>query len=101
MKIGEYVYTALRNLGEYGFVFSDEQIDEMCTSEWTKKTFHTKYPFMKKYIPGATDCKGSDGESRFIAKPFTFGDKQVLISKEWYERQRVFFNEWYTGLFAD
>ena len=101
LKIGEYVYTALRNLGDSGFVFSDEQIDEMCTSEWTKQVFHTKYPFMKKYIPGSTDCKGSDGESRFIAKPFTFGDKQVLISKEWYERQRVFFNEWYMGLFDD
>lgn len=101
LKIGEYVYTALRNLGDSGFTFSDEQIDEMCTSEWTKHIFHTKYPFMKKYIPGTTDCKDSNGDPRFIAKPFTFGNKQVLISKEWHEQQRVFFNEWYTSLFLE
>ena len=98
LKIGQFIYTALGNLGESGYSFSEAEIDDMCTSEWSKKVFHTKYPFMKKYIPGTTDNKGTDGEVRFIAKPFMFGDKQVLITKEWYDRQRKFFIEWYNSL---
>ena len=98
LKIGQFVYTALENLGKSGFVFSDIEIDEMCTPEWTKQVFHTKKPFMKKYIPGIIDNRGSDGEVRFIAKPYTFGKTQVLISKEWYERQREFFIAWYKSL---
>ena len=98
LKIGQFVYTALENLGNNGFVFSDTEIDKMCTPEWSKQIFHTHQPFMKRYIPGTTDNRGSDGKVRFIAKPFIFGDKQVLISKEWYERQRKFFIDWYKTL---
>lgn len=98
MKIGQLVYTALKNLGESGYTFSDSEIDEMCTPEWSQITFHTKKPFMKKYIKGITDNKGDDGFVRFKSTPFTFGDQQVLISKEWYERQRDFFISWYKSL---
>ena len=98
MKVGQFIYAALRNLGESGYSFTDSQIDEMCTSEWSKKTFHTKYPFMKRYLSDDTDNRGTDGEARFIAKPFAFGDKKVLISKEWYERQRPHFIVWYNSL---
>ena len=98
MKIGRFVYTALENLGKSGYTFSDTEIEEMCTQEWSRKVFHTKNPFMKKYIPGVTDNKGIDGMPRFISKPFSFGDRKVLISKEWYERQREFFVAWYESL---
>jgi hypothetical protein len=98
LKIGQFVYTALRNLSNSGYVFSDSDIDEMCSPEWAKKTFHTTKPFMKKYISGVTDNKGSDGFVRFKSEPFTFGEKQVLVTKEWYERQRTFFINWYNSL---
>ena len=98
MKIGQFVYTALENLGASGYTFSDSEIDEMCTPEWSQKTFHTKKPFMKKYIKGITDNKGDDGFVRFKSTPFTFGKQQVLISKEWYERQRDLFISWYKSL---
>lgn len=98
LKIGQFVYTALENLGKSGYSFSTTEIDEMCTSEWSKMVFHTTKPFMKKYIPGITDNKGADGQVRFISKPFTFGSEQVLISKEWYPRQREYFIKWYNSL---
>ena len=98
LKIGEYVYTALQNLANSGFVFLSEQIDEMCTPEWSEKNFHTTKPFMKRYIPRQTDNKGADGRVRFKSQPFAFGDIKVYISKEWYERQREFFNSWYRSL---
>ena len=98
MKIGQFVYTAMRNLSKCGYQFSAQEIDEMCSAEWTKKTFHTTKPFMKRYTPGLTDNKGTDGFVRFLAEPYSFGESQVLISKEWYERQRVFFETWYNAL---
>ena len=98
LKVGEFVYTAMRNLSLSGFAFSDEMIEEMTTSEWSLATFHTNKPFMKLYIQGQTDNKWKDGTVRFKSEPFTFGEHQVLISKEWFERQRRFFIDWYKAL---
>lgn len=97
-KIGAFVFSSLKSLSESGYVFSESEIDAMCTSEWSLKTFHTKAPFMKRYIHGSTDNKGADGNVRFWKTPMSFGDNQVLISKEWYERQRQYFIEWYSSL---
>ncbi len=98
LKIGEYVYSAMRNLAASGYEFSDEEINDMTTAEWSVAKFHTIKPFMKLYTPGQTDTKGSDGRVRFKSEPYRFGGKTVLITKEWYERQRQLFIEWYNGL---
>lgn len=101
LKIGAYVYIAMRLLEKSGYTFRPDEIDKMCTSEWSIKTFHTKKPFMKRYIPGKTDNKGDDGYVRFRSEPYTFGNQTVLISKEWYERQRAAFITWYTSLLSE
>ena len=98
LKVGQFVYIAMRSLEESGYTFSDDEVSKMCSAKWTKKTFHTEKPFMKRYIPGKTDNKGEDGFIRFRSKPFTFGGVQVLISKEWYDRQRDYFVTWYNSL---
>ena len=98
LKIGEFVYTAMQNLSDSGFSFDIEKILEMTTSDWSIATFHTKHPFMKLYIPGETDNKGLDGRVRYKTAPYTFGQQQVLLSKEWYERQRQLFINWYNSL---
>lgn len=98
MKIGMFVYTAMQNLSDAGYVFTPEAIDEMCSSEWSWQHFHTEKCFMKRYIPGKTDNKGLGGYVRFKSTPYSFGDQQVLISKEWYESQRQYFINWYESL---
>ena len=98
LKIGEFVYIAMQNLSDSGFTFDSDKLMEMTTSDWSITTFHTKQPFMKLYIPGETDTKGLDGRVRFKSVPYTFGQHKVLISKEWYERQRQFFIDWYNAL---
>lgn len=97
-KIGAFVYETMRRLESAGYAFTPEEIDAMCTPEWSKEVFHSIKPFMKKYVPGVTDNKGTDGCVRFRAEPFSFGGQQVLITKEWYERQRQFFIDWYQSL---
>ena len=98
LKIGEFVYTAMQNLSESGFCFDLEKLSEMTTSNWSKATFHTKHPFLKLFVPGETDNKGVDGRIRYKTAPFSFGKQKVLVSKEWYERQRKLFIDWYESL---
>ena len=98
LKIGKYVYTAMQNLSASGYTFTADEIAEMTTPEWSTATFHTKNPFLKLYTQGQTDNKGQDGRVRFKSEPYTFGGFQVLISKEWYERQQDLFVTWYQSL---
>lgn len=99
LKIGKFVRLALNNLSASGYEFKTSEIDEMCTSEWSIKTFHTQNAFMKRYTPGFSDNKGPDGYVRFWSEPFAFGGVQVLISKEWFEgNQRNYFISWYNSL---
>lgn len=99
MKIGKFISTAMRTLADSGLSFAEDEIDEMCTVEWTSRTLHSRMPFMKRYIQGTTDNKGADGRHiRYWSQPFKFGQVEVLISKEWYERHRPYFIEWYSSL---
>ena len=99
MKIGAYVRTAMRNLSQSGYHFSETEIDSMCTSEWSVETFHTVKPFMKRYVEGKTDNKDAEGKHvRFWAEVFDFSGTEVYISKEWFESQFKWFEAWYNSL---
>lgn len=97
LKIGVYVKTAMKNLSESGYRFSDESINAMCSSEWSIEHFHTKHPFMKRCI-GENTSRKEAGQVRFWAEEFMFGDTKVLVTKEWYSRQFSLFDEWYNSL---
>ena len=98
LKIGPFVYAAMENLSKIGYIFDDDTMLKMTTSEWSLEKFHTIKPFLKIYIDQTTDNKGTDGYVRFKTTPYTFGKYKVLISKEWYERQRGYFIDWYNSL---
>lgn len=98
LKIGAYVRAAMTALSNSGYVFSDAAIDEMCTSEWTKKVFHSSHPFMRRYVKGETNNKDAAGYVRFWVTPFTYGQTTVLISKEWFDDQYGYFDTWYSTL---
>ena len=98
LKIGEFVRTAMRNLAASGYSFSHEQIATMCSAEWSVDHFHTQKPFMKIVTDERIDTRGHDARVRFWSEVFSFGEDAVLISKEWYERQRELFILWYQKL---
>lgn len=98
LKIGAYVRTAMRNLSASGYTFTDKQIDEMCTSAWSKAVFNTEKPFMKRHDGGKVNIYGNDGYVRFWSEVFVFGSCSVLVSKEWYDRQYERFDAWYGSL---
>ena len=96
-SMGEYVYTAMRNLSDAGYRFELKDISEMTTPEWSVTIFHTDKPFMKLYEGGPIDTTYK-GEPRFKSEIFKFGDYQILVTKEWYPRQLPFFKDWYNKL---
>lgn len=99
MKIGQYVRTAMRALSQSGYEFTEEQINQMCTKEWSVEHFHTEKVFMRKYVEGETSTKDEKtGQVRFWSEVFVFGKYAVLISKEWYQNHFDLFDAWYAGL---
>lgn len=73
--------------------------DKIGTSDWSKKHFSTKHPFMKRYIDETTNNKDSNNKYvRFWSEIFTFGEAKVLISKEWFHNQLMLFENWYNSL---
>ena len=65
----------------------------MLSPEWAKEHFHTAYPFMRECVKDKTGIKGEEGRYvRFWREEFRFGKRTVYVSKEWFERQRPFFD---------
>lgn len=98
LKIGKYIRTAMRQLSESGYVFSESEIEKMCTSEWTSEIFHTKKAFMRNVVDESTTTTDSAGNMRFWNEKFVFGEATVFISKEWYPKHYSLFDSWYNSL---
>lgn len=98
LKVGEFVRLAMRGLAASGYCFSDEELLKMSTPEWSIENFHTQKAFIKNNPASEKDNKGPDGRPRFWSECFDFGGKKVLVSKEWYEKQRQYFVKWYLSL---
>lgn len=98
-KIGAFVRETMRNLSQSGYAFTDEEISEMCTPEWSVKVFHTEKPFMKRYIEGKTSNRDElTKQVRFWSEVFRFGAIEVYVSKEWYPYHFERFETWYLSL---
>lgn len=103
MKIGQFVYSAMQNLSDSGYVFSDEQLESMCSVEWGHKVLKLgkKYPFAKIFDEREEKPHYVDNHIRFRSSPLKFGDVQILITKELYDRNpkmREAFKNWYRSL---
>ena len=98
LKIGKFVSLSMKNLSQANYIFSEEKLKEMATSKWSKEHFHTEKPFLRLIENGLIETRDAKGYVRFWATPLQFGDYTVLISKEWYERQRDLFVAWYESL---
>lgn len=101
MKIGKFIKTAMQQLSRSGYIFSEEQMEQLCDKEWSRKTFHVGHPFMKrKAAEEETQMRDAGGYRRYWAECFRFGDVEVFITKEWFEGVfcREGFIRWYEGL---
>ncbi len=73
----------------------------MCTLDWSKKTFKLYFPFMKVVNPSDNiDLlkRDSRGNNRYWNKVFTFNERTVLITSEWYKESKPLFISWFNSL---
>lgn len=102
-KIGRHIRQKMRELADSGYQFSEKQINDCCTEQWSHEKLALRFiPFFRVIAPGTSDLtpltKDQNGHIRYWGEVFTFGDKKVLITKEWYERSREPFDTWYATL---
>ena len=102
LKAGKYVRTAIENLANSGYVFSEEMIEQLCSADSMKTVIgmQRNMPFFKKYAP--TDKQGHmvDGRPRFYSKPISFGSLMLYLNSQIYESDREPFEKWYKSLDA-
>lgn len=103
LKVGEFVRTAMKNLAESGYVFTDENLALMESVEWSKETMRIRYGFIRKCTGKETSTRDEKGYLRFWSNVFTFGNTEVLVSSQWYDTpnanaNRDKFIEWYNSL---
>lgn len=112
-KIGEYVQTALRNLQESGYIFSDEQMADLLDGKRCKEIFNfqsgEEVAFFKIFNENDEKPQIVNGYQRYYSPNvktgkniYCFGRYKLLFTKEWFPEekyhQRTKFDEWYKGL---
>ena len=115
LLVGEFIHQAMRNLSDAGYVFTDKQLSELMSKETSKKIFNVNYPFMCIFDREAENPHHIKGVGRYYSpykrggkkiidenNIFVFGDKEYLITKETYvkDRNKEKFIEWYESLRA-
>ena len=106
LKVGLYIRSTLRQLRESGFVFSEQQLRDICDLKWSKETFglSTPHPFAR-IVDGSTPVpdlvKDERGYNRYWNEAFTFGTVDLLFTSQWYERNRNHFDKWLSALNSD
>lgn len=105
-KVGRYIREKLRELSASGFTFTDEQISQICDMNWSRQTFRYNrlLPFAKIVNPHndiSEQTKDELGYNRYWNEIFTFGSKDLLIISQWYDKDRINFDNWYAGLLRE
>ncbi len=101
LKVGKFIRTAMQQLSSSGYMFSKSQLEKLCDKAWSKKTFHTNWPFMKrKQADGETQLRDANGRMRYWVDSFVFGDVEVYVTKELFQESGSMecFIEWYERL---
>lgn len=103
LKIGAYIRGKMWKLSNSGFVFSEQQIQDICDLHWGKEALKlaSPHPFAKIVdgtVAVADLAKDEYGYNRYWNQVFSFGEVNLILSSQWYERNRVYFNQWFSSL---
>lgn len=100
LKVGSFVFTAMKNLSQSGFKFSDQQLTELCADGAMKKIIgmQRSLPFLKVCDPNEENGNYIDGKPRYYREPLKFGDVLVYVNSQIYKTDREPFIMWYETL---
>lgn len=90
LKIGKIVQIVMRSVLESGNV-STEEIEQMQTSEYSKKVFDLQYPVL-------VDVNSDFEKNRYYSKQIRINDKEYYLCSQWFEvknnNDRPFLLKW-------
>lgn len=95
-KIGKFVRLFMRDLSDKQHVFSQKELMDMQSKEWSKEVLGINYPFIKQYTEGkdiSLQIK-EGGYLRYWKETFEYGGKKFLITSRWFDRDREKIEKW-------
>ena len=101
-KIGVLVQTYMAELETSKYPFTEQQLSNLLSLEWSSKTFKKLYyPVLKAFDSSKTvDEQRVDykGNGRYYDRVYTLAGKKYLLTSQWYKDAKVQFIEWYNNL---
>ena len=103
MNIGAYVREKMRQLSDSGFIFTEQQLRDICDIQWSNENLkhEEQYPFATIVDRPFPFKDLVNDEDRYWDQIFPFGDVNLIISKNWHECSRVSFDKWLSTLEAE
>lgn len=98
--VGQFIRTAMKNLSDSGFVFTDEEIENLCSIKWYQEHLGTgkMVPFAKLHIEGETNEHRIGKENVYIKALYSYGKNSILIKSDLFNYNRETFVKWYRSL---
>lgn len=101
LDISDYVRSKMRQLSNKGYAFTENEIMLMAEKIWSKDILELKCAFVKIYDERYTldkQIKDNLGINKYWKEIFQFGNYKLLLTNQWYEKNRDKFNNWYDTL---
>lgn len=95
-KIGVHVRRSFEELINNNLL-TKMDIDNLESAEWCKSTFHINHAVLRSVDIQSNiidQLRDKRGYVRYYLKTISIGGKDYALCKEWYERQRKYFDSW-------
>lgn len=102
-KIGRHVQETFKKLIEDNKV-TQAIINDLLDATYSRNTFRINHPFLVKLDPAKDlfdQMRDERGYVRYYTKPIEIDKQQYGLCKEWYERQRKYYDRWLELLYND
>ncbi len=100
-KVGALVQAAISVLEKIKFEFTETQLQQMQSLEWSNKNLKLTYAFFKlvdESKPVSEQRIDQKGYGRYYSRVYTFSGKRYLVTSQWYEKSKRLFIDWYNKL---
>lgn len=103
VKIGQYAQDIFANLIERDLI-DGELLLNLQDAEYSRRTFHLKYPFLKKRNPNESDLeqrKDDNNYVRYYVDDYKIKGESYFFTKEWFSNQFKYLEPWYFSIIND
>lgn len=103
IKIGKHVQNCFASLEANNHVFSNEDLKNMLSAEWTLKNLGCGRPLLREYDESKTESEQIKVGKycRYWIQTYTFNGKKYFVSSQWTDGQKERFDVWFNSISAD